>query len=305
MNRRRGSLLVMTLWIVTILGALSVAVARYLSTEVRLTRYRLARHEARELARSGVSLAQQLILQDKDPVDWSRESWAEPLTLRPVEGRTLTVTITDEERKLNVNTATFAQLQSLLLGDGTLAQAIVDYVDDDPLPDPAEDRLNDTPPYYAKDGPIAVLEELNDLQDLDEDAHALLEANTTPHTGTAQNGGPLNINTATRLAMLAFGLSEYTVNLIDEVRDAPNGRFEPPRTIVLTLQDHNWTIADPAQAVKEQTLLSTMTMSSFVFLVVTEGMVEQPEVRVRIQAVIQRSTDPTSPTPKIIAWRES
>lgn len=302
MNRRRGSLLVMTLWIVTILGALSVAVARYLSTEVRLTRYRLARHEARELARSGVLVAQQLIQQDTDPVDWNGELWAQPQTVSPSSGRQLTVAITDEERKLNVNTATFAQLQSLLLGDGTLAQAIVDYADDDALPDPAEDRLNDTPPYYAKDGPIAVLEELNDFQDLDEDAHALLEANTTPHTGTAQNGGPLNINTATRLAMLAFGLSEYTVNLIDEVRDAPNGRFEPPRTIVSTLQDHNWTIADPAQAVKEQTLLSTMTMSSSVFLVVTEGMVEQPEVHVRIQAVIERSTG--SEAPKIIAWKE-
>ena len=74
MNRQRGSLLVMTLWIITILGALSVAVARYLSTEVRVTRYRLARHEARELAHSGIVLALTLIQEDQiqtPTADWS------------------------------------------------------------------------------------------------------------------------------------------------------------------------------------------------------------------------------------------
>ena len=44
----------MTLWLVTILSVLAVAIARYLSLEVRLTKYRLAREQAQALARSGI-----------------------------------------------------------------------------------------------------------------------------------------------------------------------------------------------------------------------------------------------------------
>lgn len=291
----RGSLLIVTLWIVTILGALSVAVARYLSTEVRLTRYRLARFEARELARSGVLLAQQMIFLDDPQVDWGGESWAaETLTLQPVKGRTLTVTITDEERKLNVNTATTEQLTSVL-EDAALVEAIVDYVDVDnvgPMEGPTDD-----PPYYAKNGPITVLEELNDLQDLDEDARDLL----TPYTtGTAQNsGGPLNINTATRKAMIAYGLSEDTVDVFESFRT--NTPFERTVDIVPTLQGLGWNINDPSKT-GEEALLNSMTISSSVFLVVAEGVVEKPAVRVRIHAVLERSSG--GATPKILAWQE-
>ncbi|MDP3702823.1 MAG: type II secretion system protein GspK [Candidatus Omnitrophota bacterium] len=275
----RGSLLIVTLWIVTILGALSVAVARYLSTEVRLTRYRLARFEARELARSGVLLAQHMIFLDDPQVDWGEESWAKPLRLQPVEGRTtLTVTITDEERKLNVNTATLVQLASRL-GDAP-AQAITNYLHD-------------------KDAPIAVLHELSDLKDLDETVHDLLAAHATPYTGTVQNGGPLNINTATREAMIAYGLSEDTVEMIDSFRT--NTQFERPVDIVPTLQGLGWDITDPVKAGEELLLSSMVTASSF-FLVVTEGVVEQPAVRVRIQAVLERSAG--GATPKILAWQE-
>lgn len=300
MNRQRGSLLIITLWLVTILSALSVAVARYLSTEVRLTRYRLARQEAGELARSGVLLALDLIQQDPTPMeDWSGEPWAAPQTVSPAAGRQLTVTITDEERKLNVNTATVEQLSSLL-GDAALAQAIVDYLD---APDPAEDRLTEEPPYYAKNGPAAVLDELSDVPGLTGESRETLAAFTTPFTSSATTGGPLNINTATRQAMLAFGLSEYTVSIIEEVRNGPNGRFERPEDILPTLQGLGWTIADPQQSMKEQALLSAMTTSSSVFTVVSEGIVESPDVHVHIQAVLERSTGKTSP--KIIAWRES
>ena len=287
MSRRRGSqgsLLIVTLWLVTILGALSVAVARYLSTEVRLTRYRLARQQARELARSGVWFALNVIQEDAatSMEDWSGEPWAIPQMISPAAGRQVTVTITDEERKLNLNTATAAQLSSLL-GDDALAQAVVDD---------------------AKDGAIAILEQLNDLPDLTEDARALLHTTTTPYTAITQNGGPMNINTATRQAMLAYGLSEYTVNMIDEVRLAPNRKFEQPGDIMTILRGLNWAIAPLEQEVKEQALLNAMMTSSSVFRVLSEGVVESSGVRVRVEAVIQRSTDPTSPTPKIIAWRE-
>ena len=66
-DRRVGSLLIITLWLVTILSVLAIAVARYLSVEVRLTKHRLASEEAKALARSGVYLAMQRLTQDGQP----------------------------------------------------------------------------------------------------------------------------------------------------------------------------------------------------------------------------------------------
>ena len=294
----RGSLLIVTLWIVTILGALSVAVARYLSTEVRLTRYRLARQEARELARSGVLVAQQLIRQDSDPVDWSEEPWAQPLTVSPVPGRTQTVTITDEERKLNVNTSTSAQLTSLLLGDSVLAQAIVDHMDP-PAPE-QEDRPTDDPPYYAKNGPIAALEELNDVPDMDDARYQTLTSATTPFTAGTAPGGPLNLNTVDDKVLEAVGLRSGTIQTILQYRSGTEHFVQTGLELISFLESQGLVLDD----VDERNLLASQlfAVSSQFFLVVSEGAVESPNVRVRIQAVIQRGAG--SETPKITAWKE-
>jgi len=293
----RGSLLIITLWLVTILGALSVAVARYLSTEVRLTRYRLARHEARELARSGVYLALTVIQQDPTPTeDWSGEPWAAPQAVSPASGQRLTVTITDEERKLNVNTATSTQLSSLL-GDDTLAQAIVDYVD---APDPTEDRLTDNPPYYAKNSSITVLDELNDVPGMETESYETLTSFTTPFTPPTAAGGPLNLNTVMPEVLEAVGVPSATVQTIVQYRSGAE-HFVQAGAALIALLESQGLVLDDAQ----RTLLASalFTVGSQLFLVVSEGVLESPNVRVRVQAVIQRSTD-TSP-PKIISWRES
>ena len=59
-----GSLLIMSLWLVVILAVLAVAVARSLSVDVRLAKYRQAHDQARALARSGVYLALQRLARD-------------------------------------------------------------------------------------------------------------------------------------------------------------------------------------------------------------------------------------------------
>ena len=81
LRTREGSLLVITLWMVATLSVLAVATARYLSTEVRLTKLRLAREQAKTLARSGVYLAMERLKQDADgesdgKYDWLGDDWA-------------------------------------------------------------------------------------------------------------------------------------------------------------------------------------------------------------------------------------
>ena len=149
---RSGSLLIITLWLVTILSVLAVAIGRYLSLGVKITRYRVAREQARTLARNGVYLAMQRLADDTTEADgktydWEGDEWAyipggpaggDPsVWLIPfpapgsgsatLQGR-IAVKITDEERKLNINTAPKDQL-SMVTGDDALAQAVVDARD--------------------------------------------------------------------------------------------------------------------------------------------------------------------------------
>ena len=182
---RQGSLLIITLWLVTILGVLVVAIARYLSIEVRLTSYRLAREQARVLARSGIHLAMQRLHQDGvdgEGYDWLRDDWAFPdddldrPTIWGVElstegptgtgpERTIEIEMIDEERKLALNTLRaepqdlWTSLSALLESD-TQAARLVDYLDDGDEPfglgglesDPeAVPPYRGTPRYYKAD----------------------------------------------------------------------------------------------------------------------------------------------------------
>ena len=54
MSGTKGSVLMVTLWLVAVLSMTAVALAGYLSTEARLTGYRVARAQARQWAKTGV-----------------------------------------------------------------------------------------------------------------------------------------------------------------------------------------------------------------------------------------------------------
>ena len=110
-HRTRGSLLVITLWLVTLLSVFAIAVARHLSLELRLTKYQLARERAKALARSGVSLAMQQLAADaadaEEPYDWLGDDWALPQeAVQTADGVIQVRAIADEERKLDLNAAT-------------------------------------------------------------------------------------------------------------------------------------------------------------------------------------------------------
>ena len=329
---RSGSLLIITLWLVTILSVLAVAIGRYLSLGVKMARYRLAREQARTLARSGVYLAMQRLADDPPEAegrayDWEGDEWAsfsagESMGGDPAvwviafppsgsgssrfRGR-VAIRITDEERKLSLNAATKDQLLAVA-GDDGLAQAIIDARDE---PDAAEDRPDQRPPYAAKNGPFAVPEELTDLPGMTPQAYDALRASTSPYVGA---GTALNINTAPVEVLRAFGLAEMTIQMITRFREGPDGPQEHAQdgvfteaglAIVQALTDSQGVdltgtpdgnrLSGPAVGVASQT-----------FLVSAEGMVERPSVRARVEAVVRRASCPENGSaPCIIAWRES
>lgn len=344
--RRTGSLLIITLWLVTILAVLVVAIARHLSLDIRLTKYRLALDQAKTLARSGIYLGMQRLEQDKEPggeeYDWLGDEWAYfprpngvideagspedpgadstvwvmPFRAGQVESTSftgLTIRITDEERKLRVNTATTSHLTRLTRNEA-ISQAIVDACDE---PDTAEDRPGGEPPYFAKNGPLVAPEELSDIPEMTPQIYETLRTHTSPYTTT---GEPVNLNTATPEVMGALGLTGTTIQMITQFREGPDGSdaheqdgiFRKPGLAILqTLKDHqgvdltgtpdgNLLISDAFGVSSE-----VFTVASEVFTIVAEGRTERPRVHVRMEAVVRRKACGAGvPQPCLIAWRE-
>ena len=331
-RRRLGSLLIMSLWLVAILSILAVAVARSLSVDIRLAKYRQAHDEARALARSGIYLAMQQLARDAAApeadgkvYDWLGDEWAgvpgtdpdvEPgqwLIRFPGTGRDtarfpgeVRIRVADEAGKLHLNTATKEQLVALTDNE-MLAQEILDARDG---PDPAEDRPDDATPYFAKNGPFAAPAELSDLPGMTPEAYDTLQKQASPYTPAT---APININTVTPDVLDAVGLSGSAVSLITRFREGTDGPdaheqdgvfTEAGLTILQVLKDAQG--VDLTGTPDGNLLTSTeFGVSSDVFTIVSEGAAERPAMRCRVEAVVRRAgcSDGAIP-PCIVAWRE-
>ncbi len=309
---RTGSLLVITLWLVTILSALAIAIGRFLSLEVKLTKYRLQREQANVLARSGVYLAMrrlQLDAQQPGEVDWLGDAWALPWNDVAVgENRIRIVSIVDEERKLNLNAVDMLQLPSelaSLIGTGPVASTLVDYLN--PIPPPG--GLPPSTPYLLKHGPVAALEELFDLPGVSDVFPRLRQLTSTlPH---ATPPPKVNINTVERDVLVALGGIPAVVDALIASRPGlTDGKFGTSDDCYLTR------FSDVAQAAHDLSacaqipsamllpLLSlptaTFVVNSSTFRIQVEGVVGPQPIRHHLEAVIQR----TPQGEHIVAWRD-
>lgn len=304
-RHRDGSLLVVTLWLVTILSVLAVAIARYLSVEVRLTKYRLAREQAKALARSGVYLAIQRLMADAtegkptyEPYDWLGDEWAiqqDPI----ISGVTqVSVSVTDEDRKLNINAITQPVLERLGV-QSEQAGAIIDYIDVD------QETPTVQPPYYPKNGPISALEELLDIPGLDSETQDMLQRELTTFT-TPTTPPTLNINTVEERVLVALNADRAIANQLVSSRPGDNGIFGDDDDCRATSQTNagNELSACAFRGGSGSELDALMTLANFTvvsstFRIRTEAFVEASKVRYRIDAVVQRSNPPV-----ILSWRE-
>lgn len=328
--RRRGSLLIITLWIITILSVVAVALARALSVEVRLTKYRLAHEQAVALARSGVYLAMQRLNQDSPPAgeafDWLGDDWAafaqadpaaDPATWTvalgapiadPAAGAEAQIAITDEERRLNLNAATEPALTALLLPHGgtqELSQAILDYRDPDAEPVTGE------PPSYPKNAPLVALEELRDVPGM---SAALFEALRPLAAAVPESGAVprVNINTAERDVLLALGGDPAVVDALVGRRaggDGILGTDDDCKAVAFAQAAADLSACalagDPTPVAQLLSLpTATFAVASSVFRVSVQAHVTQPSAaRHEIEAVIQRGSGPPAAI-QILSWRE-
>lgn len=326
----QGSLLIITLWIVLVLSMLAVAIGRYLSIELQLVKYRIAREQAKAFARGGIYLAMQRLADDAqqagEPYDWLGDDWAsfpsesgadpstwvlpippDGLGASPPAGA-LRIRITDEERKLNLNDAA-TPLIARLLENEAAAQAFVDYRDAD-ADGPSENLPEHVPPYVAKNAPIVSLAELANIPGLPPEA---LEPLRQWGSCTLPSASTTNLNTVGPEVLRAAGVGEGAIGLIQRFREGADGPAAREQggiftqsgiAVLQTLKDHAGVdlTGTPDGNVLASARFGTASQT---FTIIAEAVAGPTAASTRVEAVVRRKDcGQGRPEPCIIAWRE-
>jgi general secretion pathway protein K len=251
------------------------------------------------LERDSLSDAQQ-----KTPYDSLNDIWAIPVPPIPVEGGSVSVSIVDEARKLNINQLynlrsrqvddQFAQVIARLfesIGVSTdLIPILVDWLDPDSVDSPggaeADYYLQLKPPYEPRNGPIPTIGDLRALKGIDDATFMQLAQYLT----TAPEAR-VNANTASPevLAALTPELSN-TPELVKEIIEA---RAVQPFLVVTDIAN----LPGIGQYAAQLTPLLS-TRSSY-FTIIGQG--EFAGARRRIYAVFRRNSNGSA---MLISWHE-
>jgi type II secretory pathway component PulK len=183
-NEKGGAAVVLVIWVMVILLALVAEFSYSMRTEIKITRNFKEEEEAYQLALAGIELAKNELMSISNLRGIYLNDDANVLILDPNEDEELPerkgelgtgsyeYDISDEDGKININTATPQQLREILENSGarddsevsTIVDSILDWRDTDDL-----HRLNGAEedyyrsldrPYSCKDGNFDVLEEL-------------------------------------------------------------------------------------------------------------------------------------------------
>ena len=175
-----GVALILVVWVIVVLIAIVGEFSYSMRTEINITRNFKEEEEAYQLALAGIQQAKAEILNAKDLskmyVDGNGVLIVDPESELPERKDNLgkgnfQYTITDENGRMNLNTATMEQLRSIFSNAGiestgvdTIIDSIFDWRDTDDLHmlNGAEDDYYQSldRPYSSKDGPFSLPEEL-------------------------------------------------------------------------------------------------------------------------------------------------
>jgi general secretion pathway protein K len=278
--------------------------------------YRAAANQANELralylARSGVEVGLAVLERDslsdaqqKTPYDSLSDIWALPVPPISVEGGTVSVSIIDEARKLNINQlynlrarqvdGKFAQVIARLfegIGVSTdLIPILVDWLDPDSVDSPggaeADYYMRLTPPYEPRNGPIPTIGDLRALKGVDDATFMQLAQYLT-----AVPEARVNANTASPevLASLTPELSN-SPQLVKEIVEA---RELKPFLVVTDIANL------PGLGQFAARLTPLLTTRSAYFTIIGQG--EFARARRRIYAVFRRNSNGSA---MLISWHE-
>jgi general secretion pathway protein K len=248
-----GVALVLVLWVLVVLIAIVGEFSYSMRTELKITRNFKEEEEAYQLALAGIEQAKAEILSiennseiyinangvlifGKKEGEEGEDEEQEPERKGDLGRGSFEYTISDEDGKLNINTASAEQLRYILLDSGvdvtevdTIVDSILDWRDSNDL-----HRLNGaeeeyyqslSEPYSCKDGPFDSIEELLLVKGMtpeifygykDEEGEEVYSGITQYLTVYGSNR--ININTAPRVVLEAV-LGVDTANIILQQRE--------------------------------------------------------------------------------------
>ena len=232
----------MTVWALLFLSFLCLTLGRTVSARLNIAGYFKDRAADHYLAKAGVQAAIQVLNDDQTQYDSLNDAWSDneilfkdvnlPTGKYSVSYRSpqLKYGLTDEERKININTASEDTLTALLVIAGCpdpeadqLASCIIDWRDEDsePLTGGAEDIYYNSlsVPYSCKDAGFQSPEELLLVKGMNDEIFSKIKDKITVF-----GDGGVNINTAGKDVLCAIGMGAALAEKIGNYRLGPDGQ---------------------------------------------------------------------------------
>ncbi len=308
-GNNKGIALVITLLVLALLMVIVLEFGSSMRVEARAAANFRDDIKAYYLAKSGVTFAIALLEEDKDnpdtkDVDSLNELWAQKIPPLPVGDGFVSVEISDERSKLNVNKIPtgFGTGIGIVTKDkmrdsavrlfeqfdlkSDIVDAIADWIDTDDNDEriPGSERgyyEGSTEPYEAKNKSLDSIEELRLIKRVDDDTFTKLKNFLTVYTD-----GLLNLNTASKEVLMSLS-DDMTKEIADEIISV---RGENPYQQVKDISDKFTTNAFGE-------ISRFLTVKSDYFSIVSSGEVNQN--RKTIHAVVHRQQGKTT----IDYWR--
>jgi len=243
-----GSIFIIVLWTLLLLGSLAVALGAYVQPLLRVTSRFQQNTERFFIAKAG-AVKTAVEMQKYATNSWQclNEPWANDTNLSreislgvgyftrqcPVsDSDSERCGLIDEERKININTAPYEVLQNCLVLAGgfssskaaDIAAAIIDWrdADDDETPGGTESRYYEflTPPYRCKNGGFETMEELCLVKGVTPELFSKM-----PDYFTVYGRGKVNINTACNEILKSVGMGDGLTGQIIEFRKGNDGKL--------------------------------------------------------------------------------
>lgn len=333
MKRNSGSILIITLWVLSLLTVFSIGIASNVSSQINFASYFKNRLTMYYLAKAGIGRAIAELFMDQSPrydtlndtltnneeifkelaLDSGYFSVMYDLEGGDEEKENILYGAMDEASKININYAPVEALETLLETLGSLseeeasgiADAIIDWrdVDNVPFPDGAEDDYYASlpAPYECKDMDFEILEELVLVKGMTPEIFSKIK-----DVITIYGEGKTNINTA---GFSTFYALTGDRDFAEEIIEFRNGNDGIPSTEDDYIFETVEGLRDVGLLFTEEILnylisLNVLAARSDVFRINSYGILEKKEadLKRKITCIVQR--DQWEQGFQILYWHE-
>ncbi|KPK41765.1 MAG: hypothetical protein AMJ78_04550 [Omnitrophica WOR_2 bacterium SM23_29] len=325
-EREKGTILIITLWILTILTVLSVGVAGRMGLELKLTGFYRDNLKALYLAKAGIERAIEIVNVEDHMIDNLSERWSNnaeeqsPLfkTINVAEIGTFTVShhftednmfygVQDEERRININNAPKQIIERLIeylnpeIADASEVAALIeDWRDTDTVREGGSpEYIYSSEGYPRKDDYFDAAEEVLLVKDMTKEIFDNIKEHITVYP--AKPEGKLNINTASLPSLVALGLSVEIAQKLITTRAGLDGTEGTSDDIPFNQGAFNTFLNDNDATLPPESA-NLVAFGSYYFRIISYGETDNKKGHKTIVCIV--GPHPTEPIQQVLFWNE-